>query len=234
MLKNKIIKPCIGIISYLPDDEEFRKFRLDRCKNLIAQCDEIFNIPIIIICQNYKGDVLNSTNLIRYDYEKLGIFGARDILRQIFLESDFNYIILLDDDAEIVGNYEEGQKLLQKLSERPNTYFSQNFNLLSGTMLSKKLFSIVEIPPLHSELGEGFEDASFFQMLLETVSVGEVPMSGVDITFIHKTGDSTWCNEDIVPLLSDMDVKTREWCKNKLKELKEKYGTLPLDLDKED
>lgn len=43
---------CIGIISYFPDDNKVRKIRIDKLNNLLKRCDELFNLPIIIIAQN--------------------------------------------------------------------------------------------------------------------------------------------------------------------------------------
>lgn len=43
---------CIGIISYLPPDQDIRSQRLEKLNKLITKCDEIFKLPIIIIAQN--------------------------------------------------------------------------------------------------------------------------------------------------------------------------------------
>ena len=117
------MKPCIGIISYLPDND-LREFRYKNCQELIQQCDEIFNIPIIIICQNYKGLKLKSKNLIRYDYDKLGIVQARKTLRDKFLNSKFDYIILNDDDVTITGTRLEGKDYVMKDGDVVNFRFN--------------------------------------------------------------------------------------------------------------
>ena len=46
------MKICIGIISYLPDDPKIRAARKEKLKNLIIKCNEIFNLPIIMVAQN--------------------------------------------------------------------------------------------------------------------------------------------------------------------------------------
>jgi hypothetical protein len=44
---------CIGIISYLPEDNGIRLNRKNQLNILLDKCDEIFtNIPILIIAQN--------------------------------------------------------------------------------------------------------------------------------------------------------------------------------------
>ena len=62
-----IMNPCIGIVSYLPDNE-FREKRFNNCKKLLSQLNSIFNIQIIIIEQNYRDLTLNETNLIEYKF----------------------------------------------------------------------------------------------------------------------------------------------------------------------
>lgn len=212
------MKPCIGIISYLPDND-LRELRYNKCQELIKQCDEIFNIPIIIICQNYKGLKLKSKNLIRYDYDKLGIVQARKTLRDKFLNSKFDYIILNDDDVTIEGNRLEGKDYLRKLNDRPNGYFMQNTNLFSGLAISKSLFNKIDIPELDAEKGEGYEDYAFGLLLREIVKVGCIHMN-TNIKFRHTFQNSTWINHGNGP--DDWHRRkelTIEWVKNKLKEM---------------
>ena len=46
------MKCCIGIISYLPDNLEIRKVRVEKLSNLLTKCNLLFNLPILIISQN--------------------------------------------------------------------------------------------------------------------------------------------------------------------------------------
>lgn len=46
------MKICIGIISYLPNNQESREVRKNKINNLIDKCNEIFNLPILIVAQN--------------------------------------------------------------------------------------------------------------------------------------------------------------------------------------
>lgn len=207
------MKICIGIVSYLPDNE-LRNLRLEHCKRLIEQCDEIFNVPIIFIAQNYKDGVITSKNFIRYDYNKLGIVGARSKLREKFLESDFDMIILFDDDNEIVGTYEQGQQFLKDLESRKDQYAQQKRYLFSGMCVSKALFSKLEIPNLNAEEFEGYEDYAFAQMLM---NIGHVPNLSIKtkLVFRHTFKNSTWSRNDNYSkqVHDDMMKRTMEWLK---------------------
>ena len=64
------MKKCIGIISYLPDNEKVRETRVRRLNKLLHKLDEIFNLPIIIIAQNYQDFLPNSNNYILIESTK--------------------------------------------------------------------------------------------------------------------------------------------------------------------
>ena len=114
------METCIGIISYLPDNQS-RLTRFIKLKELIKKCNNIFDVPIIIIAQNWDDSNINSIKIdtgkvIIYNYKnKLGITGARRMLRKYFLESKFDYLIMLDDDSVLVGNYSDGRKYLKQI-----------------------------------------------------------------------------------------------------------------------
>ena len=88
-MKKKLSK-CIGIISYLPDNIEVRNRRKNKLLNLIFRCNYLFNLPIIIIAQNYRetdSDIINFKNCQVINFEKpLGITNARKELRKEFLK----------------------------------------------------------------------------------------------------------------------------------------------------
>ena len=95
------ISICIGIISYLPDEEDVRKVRIARLNDLIYSCNKTFNLPIIIIAQNWKKeDRVNITqNCTIVFKDKLGITLARETLRKYFIEkTQYSHMICFDDD----------------------------------------------------------------------------------------------------------------------------------------
>ena len=119
----------IGIISYLPDDEMKRKIREEKISYLIRTCDELFDLPIIIVAQNWKDFNVDCCQLYSYD-KPLGIVEARRKLRKIFLESGYDYLIMLDDDCELTGDKESADKYLEQINNNPGKYGIFKTNLL--------------------------------------------------------------------------------------------------------
>ena len=71
-----MITKVIGIISWLPNDET-RGIRQKNLETLLKICDSLFNLPIIIIAQNWDKTVETTENCIVFTFDKLGITGAR-------------------------------------------------------------------------------------------------------------------------------------------------------------
>lgn len=171
------MKKAIGIISYLPDGNSIcsstikRENRFKKLISLIRKCDQLFNLPIILIAQNYNKfefDELASTtkNLkIVEDYTtKLGIVGARNVLRAAFLESEYDCLIMLDDDCTIAGF--SGKSYLDQIDAHPGCFYEFNLSLLKLFAISKDLFKQVSFDEnCNPEKGEGFEDRLFVNTL---------------------------------------------------------------------
>ena len=154
---------CIGIISYLPNDEKIRAERIRRVTRLIKQCDEFFGLPIILIAQNYRDSfqyIPSNSKLIIYNFKsRLGITGARNYLRNIFLESSFDRIILLDDDLELSGKAGADEYLL-KIKNKEIYCIPGWLTLYS--CISKEGFSKVGYDiNINPENNTGFEDWLF-------------------------------------------------------------------------
>lgn len=157
------LSKCIGIISYLPDDSNIRKERSNKLEKLIMSCDRLFHLPIIIIAQNWKDFNINKNNVVIYNYKKLGITGARKELRKKFLESNYDYLIMLDDDIELSGN--SGEKYLAQIDNNPNCFIENTKSRLQLFAISKDIFSKEDFLDVDPEKGEGFEDRIFFYTL---------------------------------------------------------------------
>lgn len=220
------MNPCIGIVSYLPNNE-FREVRFNNCKKLISQLNSIFNIPIIIIEQNYCDLTLNTDNLIEYKFnEKLGIAKARRTLRQKFLESDFDYIILFNDDDFVEGTYEEGQDFIKKLYQHPNTFFAQKNSLFCGMCISRRLFEVVDIPNLEAEKNEGYEDNAFFTIINRVCWISKKIIE-TNLKFTHSFSYSTWMCYEICKDNKLRCENTDKYIKNELS----KFEKLPILFD---
>ena len=164
---------CIGIISYLPDEQNLRDKRLNRLINLLKQCDEFFKLPILLVAQNFKNDFnfmpINS-RLYIYNYKnKLGITGARINLRKYFLKSNFDNIILLDDDMKLT-NEDNAIKYLREIDGKYDFYYIKswllNFSCISKNGMKKIIFE----PEIDPEKGLGFEDWVFYEKCLKVLN----------------------------------------------------------------
>ena len=156
------IKICIGIISYLPDDEESRVVRVQRLKKLLNRCEANFkNLPIIIIAQNWKdGEISLRNNVTTYMYDRLGITLARETLRKTFLENtDYDYIICFDDDFELKCEPTKSRIYLNYLMKNPGCIIEYENYLMNFCAISREIYKNnpynLEVDP---ERGTGFED----------------------------------------------------------------------------
>ena len=155
---------CIGIISYFPDNKDITNARYKKLCALLSKCHELFNLPIIIVAQNWKAEYVRVPWVTIYRYpEKLGIVGARKELRRIFLESSYDYLIMLDDDCELVGK--SGKHYLEQIDKNPDCFIEFNKTLLKLFAISKSLFEKVDFEDISPEAGEGFEDRIFVSTL---------------------------------------------------------------------
>ena len=156
------MKICVGIISYLPSDEQIRKQRLAKLNRLLSKCDQLFKIPIVIVAQNWREvDLVKTKNskLIIYSYqEPLGITGARRALREKFINSDFDYLIMLDDDSDLVGTEAGAHEYLEQIRKHPGMFGVFKSMLLKLFAISKEVYKLIDFPDLDPVKGEIFED----------------------------------------------------------------------------
>lgn len=93
----------------------------------------------------------------------LGITGARKELRKVFLESDYDYLIMLDDDCELEGY--SGAKYLRQIESNPGCFIEFNKTLLKLFAISREVFMKLDYDDISPEKGEGFEDRIFVNKL---------------------------------------------------------------------
>ncbi len=109
----------------------------------------------------YKLDGKCENKVIRFDYGKLGILGARHTLRKHFLESEFDYIIMLDDDALFeLDNSNVAKEYMNEIDKHPNGFcFLQYTNSqLNLCAISKYIYEKEPIPNIDPQKSEAFED----------------------------------------------------------------------------
>lgn len=191
----------IGIISYLPCDRSKRANRKKSLRKLIEKCREIFNLPILLIAQNYEDweiSIFKNYGCAVYDYEKSGILQARSTLQQKFLESNYDNLIMLDDDCVIEGSKKEGKNYLDLLDNHPSSYglFSNNFLKLFS--ISKDLYDKFTWPvELRVEDGDIFEDIYLTMWLNKHYSNRKFryKVGLKELSNSQNDRDSTWLNE---------------------------------------
>lgn len=167
-------KVC-GIISYFPDEEELRNVRTERCFDLLSKLNEHFKLPIILVAQNWKDEDINTLNQFKnqqievHTSGKLGIIGARMALRKIFLEKDYDYIILLDDDSELTIGEGAVEHYLKEIDDHPNMLCRWRLGFPRLMAVSRKAYEQLSydfIKDYDPEKGEIFEDHCWHRVFI--------------------------------------------------------------------
>jgi hypothetical protein len=196
-----MLKKVVGIISYMPDREPDRSQRIERFERLLNQITELWpDLKVMVISQNWK-DYSPKKNIINFSYGKLGILKARKTLRDRFLQSEFDYLIMFDDDA-IIQCLDKGspQKYLTLIDNNPNGFMFLQYETsqLNGCAISKHVYGLEPMVNIDAEKSEGFEDV-IFSWLLHT----KYPNKEFKCDFIkcihfknpNEVAPSTWARE---------------------------------------
>ena len=124
----------------------------------------------MIVAQNWgqsKLKLINANNkTILYKYKnRLGINGARQKLRKHFLESEYDYLIMLDDDSTLFGTKEDGLRYIEDIKNHPNMWGAKKPLLLKLFAISKEVFKEVDYKAGSIENGDFFEDMLLIRTL---------------------------------------------------------------------
>ena len=196
-----MLNKVIGIISYMPDREPDRFQRIERFERLLKQLTELWpNVDIMVISQNWK-DYYPKQSIINFSYPKLGILKARHTLRERFLESKFDYLIMFDDDAIIqCVDKDSPKKYLDLIDNNPNGFMFLQYETsqLNGCAISKHIYGLEPMVNIDAEKSEAFEDV-IFSWLVHT----KYPNKEFKCDFIkcihfknpNETAPSTWASE---------------------------------------
>lgn len=162
-------KKVFGIVSYFPDDPKARNCRIARFGHLIAKLYKLWpDVPVMIIAQNWKKYTVRTPGKLMIDrYEdKLGILEARRALRAKFIKSEYDYLIMLDDDGVI--RCEDGSHYMEEIDQHPGGvgFFRHTKCPLMLLAISKELYSKIDMPNVRAENNEGFEDDIFVAMCI--------------------------------------------------------------------
>lgn len=164
------LRKVFGIISYFPDPDTpyhafVRKQRSNRCTELLLQLSSLWpTIDIIIIAQNwreYKLPIISNKITVFDNYSKLGILQARNILRQKFLESTYDYLVMLDDD--VIIKCDDPDVFMREIDNHPDGmgYFVRTDHATQLAAISKYVYNRVSLPNIDAEAEQGFPETIF-------------------------------------------------------------------------
>jgi len=174
-----MLNKCFGIISWFPDKEPARTQRQNRINRLFTQLNNLWpDIDILVVAQNWGNfkPVETTNNQIIKNYMPLGILGARKTLREEFLKSNYNYIIMFDDDAIIeCDNETVNNDFIIAIENNPNGFCfvkgeDNAYNPYAGAQLnlcaiSRFIYNQEPMVDIDPQKGEGFEDCIFATLL---------------------------------------------------------------------
>jgi len=112
----------IGVISYLPENEQLRQKRLiARNKQAIWLKDNFPNKTVHVIAQCYKrNELIDYEHNILFD-SGIGVGGARNVLIDMFYQSDYTHLLIMDDDL-VLYDYYNPIEFLNDLDNNPMKY----------------------------------------------------------------------------------------------------------------
>lgn len=222
------LKKVFGIISYFPWEQPARKQRQDRLDRLVKQLSNLCpDIPIMIISQQWKNYTLEGkckNQIIKYDYPKLGILAARQELRKHFLESNYDYLIMFDDDAIIEGTLGMMISYMQEIEKHPegfcfikgggsSPYTEYADSQLNLCAISRWIYEREPIPDIDPQKSQAFEDRIWSTLLHFKYAEKEFD-APAGLKCIHfknpnEVAPSTWSSEKHYQW-KQMREKTRE------------------------
>jgi len=217
------MKKVFGIISWFPDELTHRNQRLERLNKTFKHLIDLFGeeIEFLIIAQNWKDyqvpDFVKHTLI--YKFDKLGILGARKMLRTKFLETDYDYLIMCDDDIVLETKTDNApQKYFEEIDKHPEGFsFIQYGWALTFCAVSKWIYSRVEMVDIDPEKNEGYEDSTFPNLLHYMFTDKEFKTNNLFKFVQHKAEykknhKSTWMTKDIE--YGDLQRKTDIYISN--------------------
>ena len=217
------MKKVFGLISWFPDEEIHRKQRLERLNKTFAHLIDLFgeDIEFLIIAQNWQDyqvpDFIKNTLI--YKFDKLGILGARKMLREKFLESEYDYLIMCDDDIVLESKVDNAaQKYLKELDKHPEGFSFLKYGwTLTFCAISKWIYEKIPMVDVDPEKNEGYEDM-VFPLLLHYKYPDKEFTTGQFFTFLQNTKEykvdhkSTWMMQGIK--YNELQLKTDIYTKH--------------------
>lgn len=167
----------IGIISWLHPSHEIRDARFKKTIKLLQDLTILFKDEnIVVVGQDYTtekvADVEAISNKINvHCFEKLGITGARNKLREIFLTTNEEYLIMYDDDCELTwGNDTAGSIFIETLKISKYGYVTDRVSLLKNAGVMRNILENIKFR-LGDHGEDYYQDARFYRDLVEYLAL---------------------------------------------------------------
>ena len=151
----------------------------------------------------------SASPLIVKEYPELGILKARKTLHDEFLAADYDYIIMLDDDAIIESKDDAHVKYMEEIDKHPqgfcfmpgknskyHPYVGAQLNLCA---ISRSIYEKEQMVDIDPQKEEGYEDSIYSCLLHHKYSKFEfVPPVGIKcVQFLNRKekAPSTWAEK---------------------------------------
>ena len=229
------MKKVFGIISWFPDVEPHRSQRLNRLNQTFKHLIDLFgaDIEFLIIAQNWKDYQVPEfiKHTLIYKFDKLGILGARKMLREKFLASSYDYLIMCDDDIVLEKKVKNApQQYLAELDKHPEGFSFIKYGWsLTFCAISRWIYSREPMVDVDPEKNEGYEDVVFPRLLYYKYPKKEFKTNHL-FKFLQNTNEykknhkSTWMVKGIeyneIQMKTDIYVKHFKQGKFNIAEIK--------------
>ena len=114
----------IGIISYLPKDEKVRSKRVKAHAQQLEWLHSLYpDIVPNIVAQGYQNEYHDNVSYVERFETGIGASAARNIILKLFYASDYDYLLMCDDDT-IAYPYYNYEEFMQRIAEEPEVFKS--------------------------------------------------------------------------------------------------------------
>lgn len=178
-------KVYLGVVSFLPNKTYDRSMRQARLDELLIKLRAVSNLPILIIAQNWQDYLPSISGITVYQYDiGLGIAAARAKLRDAFLETDGDYLIMLDDDLILEFTKNDFTEYINEILRHPNGFcFPRQSNFanmypndhyidacLNLNVVSRYIYEQTPMVNAEASLGQCWEDKLFLKLVTKKYS----------------------------------------------------------------
>ena len=206
--KCRNLKKVFGVVSYLPSKQPDRNLREERLTRMFRQIHDVFgDVDWLVVAQNWgnyepPGEVASRVEVHKYD--RLGILKARKELRKLFLQSKYDYIIMLDDDVILqVDGPLIAQAYMDELNMHPNGFYFPQYKSAQLNMcaISRHVYEMEPMVDVDPQNNEGYEDTVFSNLLrYKYPNLSFDTIHGFRCTQFHNPNEkapSTWSNSSV-------------------------------------